>query len=341
MRSSASTRAGSRSRRTSSAATPSFAIVGLADRACQEAKERVRSGIASAELELPGPPHHRQPRAGRAAQGRLRLRSPDRARGARGLATSCRPDALDGIAAFGELALDGRVRPVPGALVAAEGARRSSSDRLVCAAESGAEVALAGVEPIPVHHLADAVAYLRGDARAARAVRRRRAAPRRVRAPDLARRPRAGARPPRARDRRRRRAQPPARRPAGNGQDDARAPAAGHPAAARRRRGARGHAHPLGRRRPPARRRSRSCAAVPRAAPLGVGAGDRRRRRQRAATRRSEPRAPRRALPRRVPGVRTAGARVAAAAARGRRRRSSHASPGARASRRGSCSSRR
>src|SRR5437588_13028606 len=32
---------------------PAFAIVGLADRACQEAKERVRSGITSAELYWP------------------------------------------------------------------------------------------------------------------------------------------------------------------------------------------------------------------------------------------------------------------------------------------------
>src|SRR5580765_6344562 len=32
---------------------PGFTIVGLADRACQEAKHRVRSGIASAELEWP------------------------------------------------------------------------------------------------------------------------------------------------------------------------------------------------------------------------------------------------------------------------------------------------
>src|ERR1044072_1951813 len=32
---------------------PAFAIVGLADRACQEAKGRGRSGIASAELEWP------------------------------------------------------------------------------------------------------------------------------------------------------------------------------------------------------------------------------------------------------------------------------------------------
>src|SRR5436305_468524 len=34
-------------------AVPAFAIVGLADRACQEAKERVRSGVASAQLEWP------------------------------------------------------------------------------------------------------------------------------------------------------------------------------------------------------------------------------------------------------------------------------------------------
>ena len=33
---------------------PGFAIVGLADRACQEAKERVKSGIVSAELDWPG-----------------------------------------------------------------------------------------------------------------------------------------------------------------------------------------------------------------------------------------------------------------------------------------------
>ena len=32
---------------------PAFVIVGLPDKACQEAKERVRSGIGSAELEWP------------------------------------------------------------------------------------------------------------------------------------------------------------------------------------------------------------------------------------------------------------------------------------------------
>src|SRR5437763_4368304 len=32
---------------------PAFAIVGLAARACQEARERVRSGVAAAELDWP------------------------------------------------------------------------------------------------------------------------------------------------------------------------------------------------------------------------------------------------------------------------------------------------
>jgi magnesium chelatase family protein len=141
---------------------PAFAIVGLADRACQEAKERVRSGIASAELEWPlrritvnlAPADLRKEGSGFDLPIALALLAASQQ-----LPAGC----LAGHAAVGELALDGRLRPVPGALVAAEGARRSGSRRLVCAAESGAEVALAGVEPVPVRHLAEAVAYFRGE----------------------------------------------------------------------------------------------------------------------------------------------------------------------------------
>jgi magnesium chelatase family protein len=141
---------------------PAFAIVGLADRACQEAKERVRSGIASAELEWPvrritvnlAPADLRKEGSGFDLPIALAV-----------LAASQQipPGCLAGHAAVGELALDGRLRPVPGALVAAEGARRNGSRRLVCAAESGAEVALAGIEPVPVRHLAEAVSYFRGE----------------------------------------------------------------------------------------------------------------------------------------------------------------------------------
>ena len=142
--------------------TPAFAIVGLADRACQEAKHRVRSGITSAELDWPvkritvnlAPAGLRKEGSGFDLPIALAV-----------LAASDQlpSGALDGHAAFGELALDGRLRPVPGALVAAEGARRAGLRRLVCAAESAREVALAGVEPVPASHLADAVAYLRGE----------------------------------------------------------------------------------------------------------------------------------------------------------------------------------
>ena len=141
---------------------PAFAIVGLADRACQEAKERVRSGISSAELEWPlrritvnlAPADLRKEGSGFDLPIALAVLAASR---------QLPQGALAGHAAIGELALDGRLRPVPGALVAAEGARRNGATRLVCAAESGAEVALAGIEPVPVHHLVEAVAYFRGE----------------------------------------------------------------------------------------------------------------------------------------------------------------------------------
>lgn len=140
---------------------PAFAIVGLADRACQEAKERVRSGIASAQLEWP----QRRITVNLAPAGLRKEGSGFDLPIALAVLAASRqlpPGALDGHAAVGELALDGRLRPVPGALVAAEGARRAGLERLVCASESGAEVALAGVEPVAVRHLAEAVAYFRG-----------------------------------------------------------------------------------------------------------------------------------------------------------------------------------
>jgi len=141
---------------------PGFAIVGLADRACHEAKHRVRSGIASAELEWPpklitvnlAPAQLRK--EGSAFDLPIALAI---------LAASKQfpPERLDGHAAVGELGLDGRLRRVGGVLVVAEGATRAGLDKLLCPAASAAEAALAGVEPVPVSHLAEAVAYLRGE----------------------------------------------------------------------------------------------------------------------------------------------------------------------------------
>jgi magnesium chelatase family protein len=71
--------------------------------------------------------------------------------------------ALEEHASCGELALDGRLRRVGGVLAVAEGARRAGLERLVCPYDACAEAALAGVEPVGVRHLADAVSYLRGE----------------------------------------------------------------------------------------------------------------------------------------------------------------------------------
>jgi magnesium chelatase family protein len=140
---------------------PGFAIVGLPDKACQEAKERVRSGIASAELEWPlrritvnlAPAGLRKEGSGYDLPIALAV-----------LAASHQipPESLDGHAAVGELALDGRLRPVPGAIVAAEAARRAGLPRLLCPLESAPEAALAGIEAVPLRHLAEAGAFLRG-----------------------------------------------------------------------------------------------------------------------------------------------------------------------------------
>jgi magnesium chelatase family protein len=140
---------------------PAFSIVGLPDKACQEAKERVRSGITSAELEWPlrrltvnlAPAGLRKEGSGFDLPIALAVLAASHQIPAERLAQH---------AALGELALDGRVRPVPGALVAAEAARRAGLDRLICPPESAPEAALAGIKPIPVEHLAQAGAYLRG-----------------------------------------------------------------------------------------------------------------------------------------------------------------------------------
>ena len=142
---------------------PGFAIVGLADRACQEAKHRVRSGIASAELEWPvrrritvnlAPAELRKEGSGFDLPIALSI-----------LAASGQipRERLDDHAAVGELGLDGSLRPVGGVIALAEAARRAGLPRILCAARSCAEAALAGIEPVPVRHLSEAAAYLRGE----------------------------------------------------------------------------------------------------------------------------------------------------------------------------------
>ena len=156
---------------------PGFAIVGLADRACAEAKHRVRSGIGSAQLEWPlkritvnlAPAGLRKEGSGFDLSIALAVLAASR---------QIPADRLAEHAAVGELALDGRVRPVRGAFAVAEGARRAGLERILCAPESACEAELGGVEAVPVRHLAEAVGTC-----AASFVRRRRSRPTRRRSP--------------------------------------------------------------------------------------------------------------------------------------------------------------
>ena len=140
---------------------PVFSIVGLADRACQEAKHRVRSGVHSTRFPWPD-----QVITVNLAPAALRKEGTgfDLAIALTLLAASehVPPARLAEHACIGELGLDGAVRPVAGVIAAAEGAARAGFERVLCPAASAGEAALAGIEAIGVRHLGEAVGYLRG-----------------------------------------------------------------------------------------------------------------------------------------------------------------------------------
>ncbi len=172
----------------------------------------------------------------------------------------------------GELSLTGEVRAVRGALAIAEGVRRRAARpaRRSRAAGRARRRSWPEIDVLGVEHLQEAVEVLRGEREPAPppcvpeepTARRRRAGPER--------RPRPQRPDPGARGRRRGRAQPVPARPAGHGQDDARAAAAVAAAADDAARGDRGHAPALDRR-AARRRRPGRAAAVPRAAPHDLG----------------------------------------------------------------------
>ena len=142
---------------------PAFTIVGLADKAVREARERVRGAITNTGFVFP---------EGRItvnlAPAYLRKEGPhfDLALAIGILAASGQvaPDALEGCAFIGELSMTGGVSPVRGALAVAEGARQESLTRLMLPASRAGEAALVdGVRSLGVESLTHAVAVLRGE----------------------------------------------------------------------------------------------------------------------------------------------------------------------------------
>ncbi|MFM9045869.1 MAG: magnesium chelatase domain-containing protein, partial [Solirubrobacterales bacterium] len=121
---------------------PSFGLVGLPDTAVREARERVRSAMENSGFDFP----LRRITAS-LAPADLRKNGPgfDLAlAGALSIAAGeVPPGRLEGWGLVGELAVDGSVRPVRGALAMAEGAREAGLRGILVATPNGPEAALA------------------------------------------------------------------------------------------------------------------------------------------------------------------------------------------------------
>ena len=121
---------------------PSFDVVGLPDAAVREARERVRSAIRNSGFEFPV----RRITVSLAPAGR-RKEGPGLdlpiALGILAAAGEVPAGAAAAWAGLGELALDGAVRPVRGALAMAIAARRAGRRQLLVAPDSAGEAALA------------------------------------------------------------------------------------------------------------------------------------------------------------------------------------------------------
>lgn len=123
---------------------PAFNVVGLADKAVSEARERVRAALTSSGLALPS----RRITVNLAPADLPKEGSHYDLPIALGLMAAIGaipPDALAGYVVLGELGLDGAIAPVAGVLPAAIGANGSGKG-LICPAACGPEAAWASPE---------------------------------------------------------------------------------------------------------------------------------------------------------------------------------------------------
>jgi magnesium chelatase family protein len=141
---------------------PAFTIVGRADAAVREARERVRAAILNSGYEFPA----------RRITANLAPGDVPKAGAALDLALACAVlaasgqlcgERLDGHALFGELALDGRVRPSRGTLAVAQASLRAGLGTLILAGARAREAQLVeGLEVAVAERLSSAVRILGG-----------------------------------------------------------------------------------------------------------------------------------------------------------------------------------
>lgn len=142
---------------------PDFHIVGLPSAAVREARQRVRSAVINSEEEWP-----QRKITASLAPGDLRKEGAllDLALAVGVLAAHGRLDR-EKVARYlflGELALDGRLRPIKGALAAALAARERGADGLVVPSANAREAALVpGVRVVGASHLVEAIAFINGE----------------------------------------------------------------------------------------------------------------------------------------------------------------------------------
>jgi magnesium chelatase family protein len=142
---------------------PSFRIVGLPAASVREAEQRTRSAIEKSGEHCPSVKI-----VANLAPGGLRKEGTHFdlpiALGILGAAGRVNGELMKDWVAVGELALDGAVRPVRGALAAAMSCRRDTKRGLVCPAGNAAEAAaVKGVEVVPVARLQDCIGFLKGE----------------------------------------------------------------------------------------------------------------------------------------------------------------------------------
>ena len=150
---------------------PAFTTVGLPDHAVKESRERVASAVRNSGFKFPS----------RRITVNLAPARPRKEGSHYDLPIALALLAASGQAScgewetnwcfIGELSLDGRVRPVSGALAMAERARAEGFRAIVVPEENAAEACAAGLRAVPVADLREAVSLLDGGAlRTARAV---------------------------------------------------------------------------------------------------------------------------------------------------------------------------
>ncbi len=135
-------------------------IVGLPDKAVNESRDRVQSALLNAGYQYPN-----MRVTVNLAPADVKKEGPAYdlpiALGLLGVSNQLNQNGLTKTAAIGELALDGRVRPIRGALPIALELKRLGHKHLLMPAENAEEAAVVdGIEILPVSHLSEAVGYI-------------------------------------------------------------------------------------------------------------------------------------------------------------------------------------